>query len=125
MILSSLNTALSFEKAGEMKKAAVLYETLSKKPLGKETALNRLLVIYRHLKKYSKELQTIGRLVSLHQMKYAARGHKGNKIRSLSKKINQSLGRIDKKGNPVYQPESIQLLLKRKLRVCQKINAMA
>jgi len=114
--------AVSFEKANEPKGAIKIYEILLKHRPSNEKILTRLIINYRKIKDYKKELKCINALIKVHESFYAPKKRKGASIISISEKINKSLGATDKKGNRIYTDDSIKKLEKRKLSVEKKIK---
>ena len=113
--------AVSFEKANEPKAAVKIYEVLLKHRPSNERILTRLIINYRKIKDYKKELKYINALIKVHESFYAPKKRKGASIISISEKINRSLGVTDKKGNRIYTDDTIRKLEKRKLLVEKKL----
>lgn len=89
---------------------------------------DRLMIHYRRLNQYDKELAIIKQAISIFREMYAMaaaqvlKKFKRTKIKTLSKEINQRMGLVDKKGNEVYLPEPLPRWLKRQSVVQGKIK---
>lgn len=119
-----LAKAVQFEKSNVPKEAAKLYEGLLRQQSSNEKILTRLIINYRKLKDYKKELKHINSLIKVHQSFYSPQNRKGAIVISISEKINKSLGATDKKGNTIYTDDAIKKLEKRKVIVEKKVKKM-
>ena len=121
-----LDRARKAEADGNLEEAAGLYETITKTDKADEFPYDRLMVIYRKLKEYKKELQVINRGIKLFENYYkkpALRNKdKQQKVATLSDAFIKSAGLKDKKGNLLYTPEPIARWMKRKVVVQNKIK---
>ena len=122
IIEDEMEKAIDLEKNNEPKEAAKIYESLLKQHPGNEKILTRLIINYRKIKDYNKELKHINALIKVHQALYDPQKRKGAVVISISEKINKVLGATDKKGNKIYTDDSIKKLEKRKLLVQKKIS---
>lgn len=110
----SYDGAYTLEKEGELEKAIALYEKLLKKSPSELSILTRLMIVYRKLKNYSKEISFIDRAVAIHENKYAQVKSTNARVVSLSKKLNVSLGHTDKRGKSLLTIPEVVKLQKRK-----------
>ena len=117
-----MEKAVSLEKNKQPKEAARLYEMLLRQHPGNKHFLTRLMINYRTLKDYKKELKHINALIKLEQGFYAPQKKKGESVISISEKLNKLLGATDKKGNKIYTDDTIKKLEKRKLLVEKKLG---
>jgi len=115
------NTALvaeakEAETAGDMERAASLYEQVIKNDPIHQAAYDRLMIIYRKQKLYRKEWQVINKGIKAFEAlhKPAAKGAKGKRIQEISEKLLKFTGLADKKGNHLYDPEPIGRWKKRR-----------
>lgn len=88
---------------------------------------DRLMIHYRKEKNYDEELKVIKKGIEAFRKHYsdlqgATLKKKKNTIAAISKKIGQSTGLIDKKGNELYLPEPLPRWTKRKTVVEQKLK---
>ena len=122
-VIPAIDSARAAESEGRLEDAAKIYEELfADEPLN-ETVANRLMIIYRKLKLYKKELKVINRGVKSFEAFYRSRNkHRKNKtIADLSSALSLKTELTDKKGNFAYEPEPIAKWKKRKLIVEKKI----
>ena len=129
MALEAITTVKDLMNKGEQAEAeqdyftaAEVYENAIKADPLAEQAYDRLMIVYRKLKEYKKELQVINKGIKAYEQFYKSRASKSKKIAELSNKLNLSVGLSDKKGNIIYQPEPINKWKKRKLVVEKKIK---
>ena len=121
--IPSIDTARAAESEQRLDDAAKIYEEIfSREPLN-ETVANRLMIIYRKLKLFKKELRVINKGVKSFEAFYRSRSrHRTNKkIAELSSALSVKTGLTDKKGNSAYDPEPIARWKKRKLIVEKKL----
>jgi hypothetical protein len=80
-----------------------------------ERAFNRLMVLFRQMRKPKDELYWINKAISSFQAKFQ-KSHRppGSAVSKLSKKIAHFTGLADKKGNSVFQTPPLDRWLKRK-----------
>ncbi len=112
-----LELGKTLEHEGKPEDAAVAYEKIiSRDPLN-EYAFNRLMIIYRKLKKYRKEITIIKKGISNYQkfFRSTSRLTANRKVASLSKSLSQSLGLTDKKGNEIHERQPVGRWRKRLL----------
>lgn len=121
-----LDRARKAEADGNLQEAAELYEIIIKSEKVDEFPYDRLMIIYRKLKEYKKELQVINKGIKLfenHYKKPSLRNkEKQQKLTSLSDAFIKSAGLKDKKGNLLYRPEPIARWMKRRSVVQNKIK---
>jgi len=115
-------SAGSMEKEGRLKEAADLFQKILKASPSNDKALSRLMVIYRKLKDPRKELTIVNNLIRRQEALYKPLKKIRASVSTLSKKLNLSLGRTDKKGRELYLPDAIKKLHKRKEAVLKKLN---
>jgi hypothetical protein len=120
-----LGQAKELEARGQLEEAALIYEKLitDKKP--DEYPFDRLMIIYRKLKKYKDELKVINKGIRVfedHHKKPIRKTAKQEKLTALSNAFMKSSGLKDKKGNPLYIPEPLSRWMKRKNVVEKKIE---
>ena len=98
------------------------HEIIKKDPLNQK-ACDRLMILYRKLKEYKKELQVINSSIRSFESFYAANKKKAGKaIQDTSKKLNRILGLTDKKGKASFDREPIARWKKRRETVLKKIK---
>jgi tetratricopeptide (TPR) repeat protein len=116
-----LTEARNAENSGTLPDAAAIYEGLLKDEPHNEKILNRLMIIYRKLKAYKKEIGIINKAIKLQQQYYKPSSKPKGIIAELSNKLNLSTGLQNKKGDG-YIPEAILKLNKRKEVVEKKLS---
>jgi len=85
-------------------------------------AYDRLMIVYRNLKDFKKELFTIEHGIKAYQEFYNSKTSKSKKVIDITSKLAKSMGLVDKKGNTTYEPEPIgkwrirRLLLETRLK---------
>jgi hypothetical protein len=119
-----MSRAISLEKNNQSKLASKLYEGLLKRHPLNENILTRLIINYRKIKDYKKELKHINSLLKVHEAFYSPKEKKEAIVISISEKLNKLLGGTDKRGNKIYADEAIKKLQKRKLLVEEKYKLM-
>jgi hypothetical protein len=106
--------------------AAKFYEFAIKEKSLDEFPFDRLMIIYRKLKKYKDELRVIERGIKLFDEHYNKPSRKKSarhdQISTLSNAFLKTAGLKDKKGNLLYIPEPIARWQKRKAVVEKKIK---
>ena len=107
--------ARSFEAEGNYDKAIKYYTAIIKKKPMNEAAYNRLMILYRKLKEYQKEITVIDQAIEIFESE-ARSGDKQveGKIGKLSLSLGRLTGLIDKKGKSLYDPEPVASWKKRK-----------
>jgi tetratricopeptide (TPR) repeat protein len=112
------------EAGGHLEMAARIYEKIIRKAPLTEPAYNRLLIIYRKLKEYKKELAVINTgIKAFEAMFYKSRVPAGNnKVTRLSRSLMKSVGLTDKKGKTLYEPDPIARWRKRKAIVEKRLK---
>ena len=118
-----LAIAETHEREGELAEAAVAYKKLVKAYPLNEKAYNRLMLLYRQLKEYKKELAVINKAITVFKNNFS-KNHRspGKKITQLSKALQKATGLTDKKGNNIYQPEPLARWEKRKMTVMNRLK---
>jgi tetratricopeptide (TPR) repeat protein len=118
---STFDGARQLEQRGELKKAIELYEDLLKRSADDLKIITRLIILYRKLKNYKKEVSLINKAIKIHEQRYTPK--KVNKeISLISKKLNRLLGHTDKKGKNMVLPGEIIKLQNRKALLQKKIS---
>ena len=111
-----------FEKEGQLAQAAGAYEQLLKATPSGIPVLERLMIVYRKMKAYKKEIVAIDKTIKLYESKYRAANHYGVKVASLSKKLNSLLGHVDKKGKSRLVIPEVARLEKRKATALKRLK---
>ena len=117
-----LEKAKEAEAAQEFEQAASIYEQILKQDNLKDEAYDRLMIVYRKLKDYKKELEVIDRGIKVFEDFYNSKVTKSKKVIEISNKLAKSFGLIDKKGNHIYDPEPIGKWKRRRLVVEKKLK---
>lgn len=121
-----LEKAREAEERAEWEEAADAYRKVIKEDKLNELAYNRLFIMYRKLQEYGKERDAITAGIEAFEKFYAShKPKKSDKISAISKKLNKTLGLIDKKGNSVYSPEPVGKWKRRKSVVEKRIKSMS
>ncbi len=88
-----------------------------------QKAYNRLMILYRRAKEYSKELKIIDRAIKEFRGFYNSHRKVAVKnVQHISKKLNRSLGLTDDKGKEFFQQEPIASWEKRRQVVLKKLE---
>jgi hypothetical protein len=118
-----MSQALEHEEEGEWKEAAAVYEKLLKQTRVNEKLYDRLMIMYRRIKDYKKELSTINHAIEVFETQYS-RVHKtpNKKISRISNALMKATGLLNKKGENLYQPGPVGRWKKRKATVQKKIK---
>lgn len=113
--------AREYEQNGELEKAALVYEKVIRESKLNQDAYDRLMIIYRKLKEYSKEAAVIKKAIHAFEDLYDhdARKKPDKKVAALSKALNKMTGLADKKGQSLYDPEPLGKWKKR-MKVVEK-----
>src|SRR5689334_2820817 len=114
----------NLEKEGLLEEAAEGYEKIiSEHPLNLR-ANDRLMIVYRKLKEYKKELQTVERAIDRFEEHYKKHQPIHNKkIATLSKALLKATGLADNKGNNIYEPGELMRWKKRRDLLLKKLKA--
>ena len=117
------------EENGDLEGAAKLYEENIKSDHADPYAYERLMIIYRKLKKYKDELRVIDRGIKIFsdrqakQVKEFLSARKNKKqVLELSNVFMAKSGLANKKGDSTYQPGPINKWKKRRVLVEKKIK---
>lgn len=112
------------EENKDWEKAAGLYERASKAQPHEEQPYNRLMIIYRKLKRYEDELKIIRKAIAAFEELYQAKSGKllgHNQVATrLSGALARSLGQKGKKTELLYYPEPLPKWIKREKVVEKK-----
>ena len=117
--------ATGLEREGELAAAAEAWNKVRIAHPLRAKSYDRLMIIYRKLKEYDKELKVINSAISAFHKKHKEQQISfPRKITVLSKALLKATGLADKKGNNIYRPGEVEkwekrkeLLLKRKSNV--------
>jgi hypothetical protein len=93
------------------------YQNIAKDYPLTEAVYDRILILYRLLKKPAEELRWIGKAIKVFEKHFAkprSKTRSNAKINSLSKSILRLTGLVDKKGRAVHQPQPIGRWQKRR-----------
>jgi hypothetical protein len=120
--VEALAKARELEAEGELKDAAGYYEKVLKVYSTDENIYNRLMIIYRKLREYKKELTIIDTGIKEFSALYNSGKSSNKKIATLSRALLKSTGLIDKKGEAVYEQEPIAKWKKRRAVVKKKLE---
>ncbi len=115
----SPSAAASLEKDGNLEAAAIMYEQLLKLAPDNLNIMARLMIIYKKLKKYRKEIIVINKAIIVHQ-KLHTPINKNRKVRAISSQLNSLLGHTDRKGKNLLVVPEVEKLAKRKLVASKK-----
>jgi len=114
------------ESDNDIEQAATLYEQARKADPANQYPYDRLMIIYRKLKKYKEELRVINEGIKFFESFYKNRSQqlvgKDKKIMELSNAFMKRVGLQDKKGKNLYFPEPIAKWQKRKETVQKKLG---
>lgn len=120
--IDALQKARDHESDGELKEAAGYYEKAVKVYSTDEKIYNRLMIIYRKLREYKKELAVINAGIKAFSDLYSSGKSSDKKVASISRALLKSTGLADKKGNVLFEQEPIGRWKKRKTLVEGKIK---
>jgi tetratricopeptide (TPR) repeat protein len=109
-----MEKAKEAEEAGEWDQAAEIYEQVLKYDNLQEQAYDRLMIVYRKLKDYKRELAIIDRGIKAYEKFFSSKVSKSKKVIEISNKLAKSFGLVDKKGNSTYDLEPIAKWKKRR-----------
>ena len=107
------------EQRAAYKEAVALYEKLLKQSANDLKILTRLIILYRKLKNYTKEISAINKAIKIHEQRYAPKKINKN-VSLISKKVNMLLGHTDKKAKAIVLPDEIVKLQNRKALLQKK-----
>jgi tetratricopeptide (TPR) repeat protein len=125
LIVNSQEPAI-LEKEGKLEEAAEGYEEILKDHPLNSRAYDRLIIVYRKLKEYNKELATVERAIKHFEEKFNKEQPAYNKrVATLSKALLKATGLSDKKGNNLYQPGELLRWKKRKDLLIKKLKSSA
>ena len=120
-----ISKARQAEADNEFEKAAELYEKVIKSNKKDEESYDRLMIIYRKLKRYKAELRVIDAGIKFFENQYKKKSEKligkNKKLLQLSNALAKTTGLTDKKGNATFYPEPIGRWKKRRAIVEKKL----
>jgi hypothetical protein len=114
--------ARNLEREGWLPQAAQMYEQLLKATPSSIPVLERLMIVYRKLKAYKKEIIAIDKAIKLYESQYGGADHYDVKVASISKKLNSLLGHADKKGKSLLVIPEVARLAKRKATALKRLK---
>ena len=121
-----IEEAREAEQNNELEKAAKWYERAIKMEPHEEQPYNRLMIIYRKLKRYEDELRIIKKGIEAFQEVYQKKSErllgKNQSVTRLSNALAKSLGQKGKKTEAQYYPEPIPKWIKRQTVVEKKLG---
>jgi tetratricopeptide (TPR) repeat protein len=120
--VEALAKARELEAEGELKEAATYYEKVLKVYSTDENIYNRLMIIYRKLREFKKELTIIDTGIKEFSELYNSGKSSNKKIATLSRALLKSTGLVNKKGEAVYEQEPIAKWKKRRVVVKKKLE---
>ena len=125
------NDGHAAELKNNLEGAIKFYEENIKENYADAFAYERLMIIYRKLKKYKDELRIANKGIRVfadqyaNQLKQSLSDRKNKKkVRELSDIFMNKAGLKDKKGNSTFSPEPINKWMKRKIVIEKKISKM-
>jgi hypothetical protein len=102
-------------ESGDMENAIKEYKLIAMAYPKNEKAFDRLMILFRKLKKVKDELYWINKGIQNFREHDKTKKHTANsRIAKLSKIISRSTGLTDKKGNPLHAPAPVEKWMKRK-----------
>ena len=126
---SQKDQAREAELKGDLNPASKLYEESLDKTYPDPFPFERLIIIYRKLKRFKDELRVIKKGIDIftreneRQLKEKISTKvKKNQLAKLSNAFLKTSGLIDKKGKATFYPEPINKWMKRKVLVEQKVK---
>jgi tetratricopeptide (TPR) repeat protein len=120
-VATDIQQAAQLEQDGQLEEAAKLYEDAIKPKPADEHPYNRLMIIYRKLKRPKDELRVIKAGIAAFESQFV-RKSRNKKLTELSNAMMRSAGLSDKKGKQLYHPEPINKWMKRKELVERKLE---
>jgi tetratricopeptide (TPR) repeat protein len=98
------------------------YEKIIREHPTNAQAYDKLMIIYRKLKDYKKELRVINAAIKSFEETFEKKQPDFNqKVLSISKKLLKATGLADKKGNNIYLPGELAKWKKRKELVMKRV----
>ncbi|MGC4038650.1 MAG: hypothetical protein QM764_21990 [Chitinophagaceae bacterium] len=117
--------ANQLENEGKLDAAIQMYQRMIKLHYRREFAYQRLMIIYRQLKEYEKEMKVITEAIAeFSTILFRPKTEHSKKIKLLSEKLTASTGLRDKSGESIHQPEPIYGWKKRKERLEKLLSKM-
>lgn len=120
------NEAKKLENQKCYVEAAQEYATLMKIDPLHIDASNRLMIIYRKLKAYRKEITVINRAITAHERHIETsqrewiKAHK--ELADMTRSLAQTLGLLNSKGLPIYENELLEKWKRRRIIVLNKLQ---
>ena len=117
-----MREAREMESEHHLEEAAEAYERILKSHEDNEEARDRLMIVYRKLKEYRKELDTVNQGLSVFRELHAHKMHPNQKVNQLSLALLKATGLADGKGKHIYEPEPIGRWEARRKVILKKIK---
>jgi tetratricopeptide (TPR) repeat protein len=118
-----LDRGRRYEGEGEHDRAIKIYTGIIKKKPLNEMAYNRLMILYRKLKEYDKEITIIEQAIAAFESEpEGPKKQSVGKIGKLSLSLGKLTGLIDKKGKSLYDPEPVASWKKRKMLAQKRLK---
>ena len=121
--VEQMREARELEADNHLEEAAKAYERILKWHEDNEEARDRLMIVYRKLREYKKELDTVNHGLSVFRELHSHKSHPNKKVNQLSLALLKATGLADKKGKHIYEPEPIGRWEKRRAVVLKKIKS--
>jgi hypothetical protein len=113
----SFREARQLESEKNWEEAARIYEQLIRLHPLHETYYDRLMIIYRKLGLYKKELAVVKKGIASFTKLYRRPVSKNKKVVSISKALQKATGLVDKSGSVNYEPPPLDRWKKRLTRI--------
>jgi tetratricopeptide (TPR) repeat protein len=115
--------AKAMEAAGDTKSAIRLYTKLSRLRPSDTGVYHRLAILYRKEEDYANEMQVIDKAIAALQKIYTRTADANSTVKKISARINRAFGMVDRKGNPLFDPEPVIKWKRRKMIVAKKMKS--
>ncbi len=112
------------EKEGDAEEAVEFWKKVIKKNNTLTRGYDRLMIIYRKLGEYEKELETIHSAIAAFEA-HNKKNQKGynKKVTALSRSLLKATGLADKKGESIYKNSELARWEKRKVFVLKRLKS--
>lgn len=115
--------AKAMEAAGDTKSALKLYTKLSRLRPSDTGVYHRMAILHRKEKDYTSEMQVVEKALAALQKIYTRTAEANSTVKKISARINRAFGMVDRKGNPLFDPEPVIKWKRRKAIVAKKIKS--
>jgi hypothetical protein len=116
-------TAVRLERDGEWASAADAWNKVRTAHPLQPRPYARLMILYRKLKEYNKELKVINAAIRAFSKKHKeSKPAFSKKVNTISRALLRATGLADKKGNNIYEPGEMARWRKRKEFVLKRIG---